>query len=74
MEESPEQITFRTFQDLCDNVCCGPVGVFVKAPWQRERERERERERTSFYIYRERERETKKQLRGTSGKQTMRKQ
>ena len=66
MEESPEQITFRTFQDLCDNVCCGPVGVFVKAPWQRERERERERERTYFsyiyiYIYIEREREREKQ-------------
>jgi hypothetical protein len=72
LEESPEQITFRTFQDLCDNVCCGPVGVFVKAPWQREREREREN--IFLYIYIERERETKKQLRGTSGKQTMRKQ
>jgi len=64
LEESPEQITFRTFQDLCDNVCCGPVGVFVKAPWQRARERERERER------RERERERNKKAAEGNKRQT----
>ena len=64
MEESPEQITFRTFQDLCDNVCCGPVGVFVKAPWQRAREREREN------VERERERERVKAAAEGSKRQT----
>ena len=44
----------------------------MKAPWQRARERERERENVERE--RERERESKQQLRGASGKQTVRKQ